>query len=297
MSARPYRPTAPLGARSVLGLVAIAMGLALVLGLAGHGFSRLLFYVDLLVPVAIGTAMGALLSRAVIVLRVARPVLVATIAAAATASALAMMVAADYRHARANQEATVQRGAQVRQSIGIDDREIAQWRDDQLSHWTLTNYVRARVGLDDRGYFTGTPPVLGKAGAVALSIIELVFACVMAVMWAGRTASTPACPVCGAWREEHSLGEAAHGVSGKFVDAMLANRDAEAAAELLEPPDTREFVALSLFACPEGHDQGGGVLAIGDVAWTRRRRLAIHRIAELDVSAAEVEVLSRHLKP
>jgi hypothetical protein len=127
---------------------------------------------------------------------------------------------------------------------------------------------------------------------VALSAIELFLALAIACLWAGRAASQPACPTCGAWRAEHALGSAAHGVAREVAKRLVAG-DAAGAAQLLRPPDTREAVALSALACPAGHDQGGGVLRIGDVFWTRRRRLALRRVADLEVSGEEMAAMSR----
>ncbi|HEU5056637.1 MAG TPA: hypothetical protein VFU21_08920, partial [Kofleriaceae bacterium] len=67
--------------------------------------------------------------------------------------------------------------------------------------------------------------------------------------------------------------------------------DAPGAAALLRPPDTREQVLLSLLTCPAGHDGEAGVVRLCEVSWTRRRRLALRQVADVEVDAAEVAVL------
>jgi hypothetical protein len=135
--------------------------------------------------------------------------------------------------------------------------------------------------------------VLGRGGTLALSLFELALAIAIASLWAGRAASEPACPVCGAWRAEHMLGSAAHGVSRAVVQRLL-DGDAYGAAELLRPPDTREEVRLSLFRCPAGHDDGA-VLRVAEVIWTRHRRLALRRVADLEATGGEVVVVASGL--
>jgi len=96
--------------------------------------------------------------------------------------------------------------------------------------------------------------------------------------------------VCGAWRVERGIGTAAHGVARELV-AELVQGDTARAAALLRPPDTREQVMLSLLTCPAGHDGDAGVLRVAEVSWTRRRRLALRRIADLDIDAADLMVV------
>ena len=50
-------------------------------------------------------------------------------------------------------------------------------------------------------------------------------------------------------------------------------------------------VRLSLFRCPAGHDDGA-VLRVAEVVWTRHRRLALRRVADLEVTGGEVVVVA-----
>lgn len=294
MTARPYRAAAPLSA----GRVAAALGWALVtaamVGAAAHAVARALFYVDILVPAAVGAGVGASLAWAVRRLALARPLWAGAIAAMAAAAALAAQVALDYRAARDARAEEIEELAQLRSGVGVSQEELAAARDAILARWTLAGYARARVGLDDSGTFTGTPPVLGRAGAIALSVLELGLALAIAALWAAGAASDPACPRCGAWRVERGLGAAAHGVARELV-AHLEEGEAGRAADLLRPPDTREEVLLSLLTCPAGHDGDAGVLRVCDVSWTRRRRLALRRVADLEVEPADLAILRQAL--
>ena len=89
---------------------------------------------------------------------------------------------------------------------------------------------------------------------------------------------------------ERGLGAAAHGVAREVV-ARLEAGDASGAAALLRPPDTREEVLLSLLTCPHGHDGEAGVVRICEVSWTRRRRLALRQVADLEMDAPELAVV------
>ena len=290
MTVRPYRAAAPLaGARLAAGVGWAALTAAVV-GVAAHAAARALFYVDLLVPAAVGVGVGASMAWAVRRLALSRPVVAGALACAATAAALAGQMALDYRAAREAREEEIEELARMRAGVGVSEEELAAVRDAVLARWTLSGYARARIGLDDSGTFTGTPPVLGRAGAVALTVIELCLALAIAGLWVAGAASDPACPRCGAWRVERGLGAAAHGVAREVV-ARLEAGDASGAAALLRPPDTREEVLLSLLTCPHGHDGEAGVVRICEVSWTRRRRLALRQVADLEMDAPELAVV------
>lgn len=290
MTVRPYRAAAPLtGGRLAAGL-GWAVLTAAVVGAAAHAVGRVLFYVDVLLPAAVGVAVGASMAWAVRRFALARPLVAGAMAGAATAAALAGQLALDYRAARETREDEIEELARLRAGVGVSDEELAAVRDAILARWTLAGYARARIGLDDSGTFTGTPPVLGRAGAVAVSVVELCLALAIAGLWAAGAASDPACPRCGAWRVERGIGAAAHGVA-REVAARLQAGDASGAAELLRPPDTREEVLLSLLTCPHGHDGEAGVLRVCEVSWTRRRRLALRRIADLEIDGADLAVV------
>ena len=290
VTVRPYRAAAPLSARRLAAAIGWAVVTAAAVATAAHAVARTLFYVDLLLPAAVGVAVGASMAWMVRRVALARPRVAGALAGAATAAALATQLVLDYRSARAVREAEVEELARLRSGVGVSQEELAAATDAILARWTLAGYARARVGLDDSGTFTGTPPVLGRAGAVAMSAFELCLALAIAALWAASAASDPACPRCGAWRVERRLGAAAHGVA-RELERRLCAGDAAGTAELLQPPDTREQVLLSVLACPAGHDGEAGVLRVCEVSWTRRRRLALRRIADLEIDVADLAVL------
>lgn len=290
MTVRPYRA----GARPSPGQLATGFGWAALtaagVGVAAHALTRALFYVDLLVPAAIGVAVGASMGWAVRRLRLARPVVAASLAALSVAAALSVQIALDYRAARAARAEEIDELAHLRAGVGVSEEELAAAREAILAGWTLAGYARARIGLDDSGRFTGTPPVLGRRGAVAISMVELCLALAIACLWSAQVAREPACAICGTWRVERSVGAAAHGIARDLVMHLVAG-DTAAAAALLEPPDTREQVLLTLLTCPAGHDGAAGVLRVSEVSWTRRRRLALRRIADLVIEAPDLDLL------
>jgi hypothetical protein len=294
--ARRYAPATTIGRRTMAAAAGWAALCGLVAGAAAHAASRVLFPVHLVLPAAVGVAVGAALAVLVRRLRLSRPRAVVALAAGAVVLALSVQLAFDYRAALAEEVRQLEPVEEFRVSQGfVEPDEAAADRAEALAGWTLWRYARARVGLDDSGTFTGMPPGLSRAGTLALSAIELLLGLAIACLWAGRAAAQPACPTCGAWRAEHALGSAAHGVAREVVKRLNAG-DAAGAAALLRPPDTREAVALSAFACPAGHDQDGGVLRIGEVFWTRRRRLALRRIADLEVSGEEMAAMTRAVR-
>lgn len=290
MTARPYRAAAPLRAGPLAAGLGWAAVTAVVVGVAAHVATRALLYVDLLVPAAVGVGVGASMAWAVRRLALSRPLIAGVLAGAAAAAALAAHVALDFRSARQDRAREIDELARVRSGVGVEGEELEAAREAILSRWTLARYASARVGFDDSGTFTGTPPVLGRAGAVALSLVELCLALFIAGLWAAQTASDPACPRCGTWRVERGLGAAAHGVARAVVARLVAG-DASGAAEMLRPPDTREQVLVSVLTCPVGHDGEAGVLRVCEVSWTRRRRLALRRIADLEIDPADLAVV------
>jgi hypothetical protein len=294
--ARSYRPAA-LAPRSTVAIAAAWAALsALVAGAAAHALSHVLAPIQLVVPAAVGAAVGGALALVVRRLRLSRPRAVVGLAAAAATAALAVQLAFDYQAARGERARQLDEVFEARAAAGLVEREdLAAEREAWMSGWTLWGFARARIGLDDSGSFTGTPPVLGRTGTLALTGFELLLAMAIAALWAGSAAREPACPRCRAWRTGRLLGGAAHGVAEAAV-ARLRAGDAAGAAGLLRPPDTREEVTFSLFACPDGHDGDGGVLRVGEVFWTRRRRLALRRVADLEVDGAEVAAIAGGLR-
>jgi hypothetical protein len=290
-----YRPGAAIDRRTLWIAAGWAAGIGIAAGILAHLVGRVLFPIDLLLPAAIGALVGGWLAWVVRKLRLSRPRPVVGLTAGAVVLAMLVQVTLDFRAARAAREQELDEAFANRALIGMTARDrLTAEHEEWLAGWTFWNYLRARVGADDSGLFTGTPPVLGRSGAMALSLFELLIALLIATLWAGRTAVEPACPMCGAWRVENHLGGAAHGVAGESVKRLLAG-DAAGAAALLRPPDTREAVTFSLFTCPAGHDLDGGVLRVGEVFWTRRRSLALRRVADLVVTGEVVDEIAAGL--
>jgi hypothetical protein len=285
--ARRYVAATATDRRALAAAGGLAALIAAAAGGAAHVLSRVLFAVDIVLPAAIGIAVGGAAAWTVRRLRLSRPAAAAALAAAAAVLALAVHLGLDFWVARAARVRRLEEGQAIRVASGLVGREeLAAERAAVLADWTPWRFARARIGLDDSSVFTGAPAVLGRAGTLALSVFELALAVAIASLWARRAASDPACPTCGAWRAERLLGNVAHGVAGAIVQRLLAG-DAHGAAELLRAPDTREAVRLSAFRCPAGHDEGG-VLRVSDVFWTRGRRLAVRRVADLEVTGSEL---------
>jgi hypothetical protein len=294
--ARRYRTAATVGRRAIATAAAWAGLSALWAGAAAHALCRLFVPVEVVLPAAVGVVVGGSLALTVRRLRLSRPRPTVAIAAAATVLALAVQLVLDFRAAREERAEQIDRILDARDAAGVATREeLAEERAAWLDGWTLRRYASARIGLDDSGTFSGTPPVLGRTGQLALSAFEVLLAIFIAAAWAGRAAGEPACPACGAWRAEHMLGSAAHGVERGVVKRLLAG-DPDGAAALLRPPDTREEVMFTLLVCPAGHDGDGGVLRVGEVFWTRRRRLALRRVADLEVDAALLAPIAAALR-
>jgi hypothetical protein len=282
-AARPYRPRVAAPRRAIASAAAWAGLGALWAGTMAHALSRLFPPVDVMLPAAIGAAVGGALAMTVRRLRLARPRPVMVIAAASVLLALACQLLFDFRAARAARAAEFDRILDVREMAGLaTPAELIEDRAAWMEGWTFIGYASARLGFDDSGKFSGTPPVLGRTGALAVSGVALLLAIGIAAWLAGRAAAEPACPQCGEWRAARPLGSAAHGVSRAVVGRLLAG-DAPGAAELLRPPDTREEVLFAAMTCPAGCDGDGGVLRIGEVFWTRGRRLALRRVADLEL--------------
>jgi len=276
----------------VASAAAWALLAALWAGAAAHALSRLFAPLEVVLPAAIGAAVGASLAVTVRQLRLSRPWPVVAVAALAVTIAMVAQLVLDYRVTRAGHVAELDQELEV--SAGIVAREeLAQEREARLAHWTLWRYASARIGFDD-GSFTDTPPVLGRTGTLAASTFELMLAIVIACLLARRAAAEPACPLCGEWRAERPLGSAAHGVGRAVIDRLLAG-DASGAAALLRPPDTREEVRISLLRCPAGHDRDGGVLRLGELFWTRGRRLSLRRLADLEADGSDLAAIEAQL--
>src|SRR5690606_30288144 len=132
-----------------------------------------------------GRACGGSLAWAIKKLRLSRPAPAALLAAGAAAAALVVLLALDFAAARAARAARIDHLARVRQGIGVaDEEELAAVRRAMLRDFTFPRYAAGRIGWDDSGMLTGAPPVLGQAGAMALSGFELLLAAGLAGAWA-----------------------------------------------------------------------------------------------------------------
>lgn len=289
--ATAYRPKAGLSPRAAGATAGLGAVAGLVGGAAAHLAARAL-YAAFLVPVAWGLAVGFTVAAACRRFRVARPAFAGAVAAAAVALAAATQIGLDYRldrHERAALAAEVYEAG----SMATGPTEIAEETyQAKLDELTFGRYLERRYGTDpELAPAGGLASSLGPRGTIAVSALELALGGGIAIVLARRRALEPACPRCGAWRVKAPLGEAAHGVAAQIAE-RLERGESEAAAALVEPPDTREAVVLSRLACPSGHDGEGGVLRIEDREIDSRRRPRTHICAELEASGDEMRAVA-----
>lgn len=289
--AATYTPSAPLTAGAVVAVAGAAAGLAVISGAASHLAARWVYLV-LVAPVAVGFAVGAPLSAVIRRVRMAAPVLAATLAALAVFVALVLHLGLDYAHDRTKRVAAIEDMRELKMDIGYEIGEIEAEYAASMTELSPTSYLRRRFGLagDAAPPVNGFGSSLGPIGSIGVWGLELLLAGFIAASFARQQAREPACPECGAWRVHHELGATAYGVSKQLAGALLAGRTDDA-AELVREPDTREHVALTLLACPEGHDGGAGVLRIVDHRRDKRRRPTAHLVGDYTVTGAEVLAL------
>jgi hypothetical protein len=264
-------------------------------GVAAHLVTRAM-YLAFLVPVAWGLAVGLAVAATARALRVSRPGIAASAAAAGVVVAAAVQIGLDYRLDRHERALAAARIYEMT-SLGTGpDEFIEESYRSRLAELDLRSYLGRRYGMDpELDPAGGLASSIGPRGALAVGGLELLIGAAIAGVLARRQALEPACPVCGAWRVESKLGVVAHGVALQVAD-RLRSGDAAGAAALLAPPDTRELVALSRLSCPKGHDGAGGVLRIEDRSLDARRRERVHVCAELEVTPDELGAIAAALQ-
>jgi hypothetical protein len=92
------------------------------------------------------------------------------------------------------------------------------------------------------------------------------------------------------------LGKAAFGVTAAFTSNLLAGNTREATQDL-RPPDTTEYLELSLATCSHGHDDGGGVLRVREHFYDKRNRnLLVRDRIDLLLEKDETEAIVSRLE-
>lgn len=279
--AKCYTPAVRGDATAIASCAGAAIAAAAIAAVAAYGVARGAALV-LALPAAQGLAVGIAARWAIRRRCLQRPGAAGAVAAAAAAFAVIGHGALDYADARGERRAKCGEIRTIQQYSGVDPADELDY-DACVGALDVQTFFALRFGL------RGDPASSGRASWV-VGAIELALAMALAGLLAAAAAREPACPTCGAWRVESALGRAAIGATRPFVDAMLAG-DADAAAALLKPPDTREEIALSLLACPAGHDDGGGVMRVIERTLDRRRQLRSRRIADLATDRREVDAI------
>ena len=293
--ASAYTPRAAFRPRACFATLLAAIAAGAAGGALAHLATRAI-YLAFLVPVAWGLAVGLAVAATARHTRLARPGAAAAAAILGVGVAVAVQHGLDFRldrHERALAAARVYEMSSI--GAGPDEHIETSYRE-RLAELTLAHYLERRYGMDpELDPAGGLASSIGPRGAFAVAGLELLLGAAIAGVLARRQALQPACPTCGEWRVMARLGVAAHGVGAQVAGRLRAG-DAPGAAALLEPPDTRELVALSRLACPRGHDGGGGVLRIEDRELDARRRERTHTCAELEVSAGELGAIAAVLE-
>ncbi len=288
--ARPYRPTLRPTPRAAVAMLCAAAGASLVLSVV---WPRLGSVGDILF---IGTLAPALLIGLLLSWVSGRTVFAHSLAAASLAilATLGAIGGAHYQKYRTDLARNIETAEDQRLrslSFGRAEAEVNQEFTEALSAMTFANYLRTYFGLGD-GHtpIDGASSKVGPQLGVGLYLAELLFAVLAAAYWPRARAREPACVQCHQWYQFADTRNAAHGVSKDLVRAMLANQLDDALA-LLVPPDTKEFVALTLAYCPSGC-QSPALLRISDVSLSGRGLdLTSRHQADLVLSARETEAL------
>jgi hypothetical protein len=251
-------------------------------------------------PLALAAAQGVIVGMATAWAvrrhQLAAPGAATAVAATAAIAAVIGQLALDWRAAwRARSlRSTELRDALLASGLGSEAELEAEHRD-RSARPDFGGYVAHHFGAGDDPFpdEDSTGALRGPAAAAA-ALVELAIAGLIAAAIARPSAREPACARCGRWRVEHPIGRAPLGTAAGVTRHLLAG-DTSAAAALLAPPDTREETRLALLTCRDGHDGDGGVLRLCEERIDRRRRVAVHRVADLVVTGDELAVLRARL--
>tara|TARA_R110002096_G_scaffold299503_2_gene493941 strand:- start:3960 stop:4838 length:879 start_codon:yes stop_codon:yes gene_type:complete len=273
--ARPYRPTQRPTRRAAAAMLCGAAGSALVLSVLWPQLG------DLGNILVVGTVARALLLGLFLSWVAARTVFANSRAAAglAIAATLCAIVGGHYQEYRADRVSRIEKAEDQRLrslSFARIEAEANQEYSDTVSTLTFANYLRGYFGF---GGVQARDDASSKGGprfGVGLYLVEILLALLAATYFPQGRASEPACAQCHRWYRFAEAKRAAHGVSKGFIKAMKANATAVAMA-LLQPPDTEEYVALSLARCP------GACSAP-----------ALLRVADFSRAGSGAELTSRH---
>lgn len=281
----PYRSRAPAPAAAIAGVLAAALvaGLAAAAAAVAVGLWQAL---PLLGAAGLGLGAGAATGWAAIKLRLSRRLVVGSLAAAGGLAGWVLWQGADLAAERAERAANERHRARDFGMAGLPTPAATPpgWFD----------YVAARYGL-----VPATPPVhgsatgsVGRAGALAFGVVELLLCCGVAAGWAAGAAGEPACPRCGRWRTRAPLGRSAEGTLGAIEAAL---RGAGPLGDAVTPPDTREEIRVFGYQCPAGHDGGGGVARFLEWRVGRRGRLRPARSRDWELGEDELAALEAAL--
>jgi hypothetical protein len=224
-----------------------------------------------------GFAIGALLAWICQRTRFARPGLAAAIAATATALSIVGAHYVEHHQDRAETIAVATELMHQRLSFGTSPGEVRIHFDETVGSLNFPDYLRSTFGLRGAGT-DGASNVLGPAFGIGLASLELALALLLSMYLPAGRASEPVCAECGAWLPEEQLARARFGHTSRFLELLLGG-DCEQALEELLPPDTEEYLLLSLAQC-EHHPTRQCVLRLREQFFSRRghHELMRHRI-------------------
>ncbi len=289
--ARLYRPTLRPTARASAAMLCAALGAALLLAMFWH---RIGSWGDMLFvgTIARGLVVGILLTWVVARTGFAHARAAAWIAGAATFLAI---VGAHYQGHHTERAVRMQEAETLllqREGFGNDREELQAEYDETIGALTFANYLRDYFGITNNDQTEAADGTASKAGpklGIGLYLVELLAALLVAAYYPAGRASEPACQLCGRWYHERDLPPAAHGVSSEFIAAVQDN--ATQAMALLEPPDTEEYVGLSLASCPRCKT-ASPILRVSDYSFARgSRELSSHHRADLELQDSEYSQL------
>jgi hypothetical protein len=289
--ARSYRYRGPTSARSVLAVVCTAAGCALLLAI-GWPYLGKLGRLALVGAAARGAIVGGALAVVVERSQLPRPRLAGALAAVATLAAILGTMASDYHRDRLRRIREIDEGIEFRASLGTDVDELAEVREQKLSELDLRAYLAHSFGFSGPAS-DGASKLFGPRAGVLLFGFESVIAMLLAAYYAAGRASEPACPRCGRWLHEGKSRRARYGVTERITSALVRGATDDA-ARLLEPPDTSEYLELSLARCPAGHE--GVVLRLREHFLDRKSRGRLHRHRhDIELSSAERATIEERL--
>lgn len=196
------------------------------------------------------------------------------------ASAIAIVATAvailggHYQEYRESRPKELLRAAEQRDNsaaVGRPYGDVARDYATNVADITFVNYLRAYF-LDSGGDDASSK--VGPALGTSIYVVEVLLALLASTYFPQGRASEPACSACGRWYQVAEPKRAAHGVSEAFVAAL--NSGLGDAMEILQPPDTVEYVSLRLASCPSSC-KSPMVLRVADEARARSSEELVSR--------------------